>query len=54
MKKQTFLISLSLLFSVIALAQKDSLILVNGDKIIGEVKSMDSLRNRVQRQRLSN
>ena len=41
MKKQTLLIAISLFISAIAFAQKDSLTLVNGDKMIGEVKSMD-------------
>jgi hypothetical protein len=41
MKKQTLLITLSLLFSVMAYTQNDSLILINGDKMIGEVKAMD-------------
>ncbi len=41
MNKQTLLITLSLLFSIMAYAQNDSLILVNGDKMIGEVKTMD-------------
>lgn len=41
MKKGTILTMSILLITTLAFSQKDSLILVNGDKMIGEVKSMD-------------
>ena len=41
MKKSTLLIVISLFFIVVVFGQNDSLLLINGDNIIGEIKDMD-------------
>src|SRR5688500_15571999 len=38
---KNLLVSCCLLLGIVARAQKDSLVLINGDVIVGEIKSMD-------------